>query len=382
MAKKITYGMVGGSIQAFIGNVHRSAIGLDSKAELAAGCFSSKPELNAETAEACFVDPSRVYADYKEMAKAEGARPDGIDFVVIVTPNHLHYEVCKEFLNAGINIACEKPLCFEIGQAEELAKLAKEKNLLFAVTYTYMGYTMVKVMREMIQNGDIGEIVSINAEYAQDWMLDQISADSAAEAELPTWRLDPKYSGPANCVGDIGTHIESTVHYVTGLEIKRLLATTNCFGYPLDFNANILLEYENGVNGSYWCTQLASGRSNGLMIRIYGTKGSLEWEQHYPDYVRHTPKNEPPQILSRGSGYITETAHGNSRLPFGHPEGLFVGFANIYRNFVNAVRKVKAGETPTAQDLDFPNVEDGLGGVKFVDAVVASAKNDSSWVTL
>ena len=381
MPKQVKYGMVGGDLKAFIGDVHRKAINFDTRAELTAGCFSRDRDMNKATGEEYCVDPSRLYDDFKTMAKAESARDDGIDFVVITVPNHVHYEICKEFLEAGVHVVCEKPLCFEIWQAEELLKLSRDKNLVLAVTYSYTGYTMVKVMREMFQNGEIGDVVTINGEFAQEWLLDQLDPSGEGK-ELSTWRMDPKIAGISNSMGDLGTHIEHMVHYVTGLKIKRLLATTDNFGHPLDFNAYVLMEYENGTKGTYWSSQIASGKLNGLQVRIYGTKGSLEWEQHYPDYLRFTPKNKPPQILSRGTGYLTGTAASNSRLPFGHPEGLFVGFANLYRNVISTVHKLKIGEKPSEQDLDFPTAEDGLSGVKFVHAVVESAKNDSSWVNI
>ena len=381
MPKLVKYGMVGGHINAFIGDVHRKAINFDARAELVAGCFSTNCDLNTATGEECSLDPTRVYGSYQEMAKAESSREDGIDFVSITVPNHIHYEVCKAFLEAGIHVVCEKPLCFEVWQAKELVKLSKEKNLILAVTYSYTGYTMVKVMREMILNGEIGDIITINGEFAQEWLLDQLDP-SGDGRELSTWRMDPKIAGISNSMGDLGTHIEHMVHYVTGLKIKRLLATTDTYGHPLDFNAYALVEYETGIKGTYWSSQLAAGKLNGLQVRIYGTKGSLEWEQHYPDYLRFTPKNKPPQILSRGTGYLTGPAAETSRLPFGHPEGLFVGFANIYRNIISAVYKLKTKQQPSQQDLDFPTAEDGLNGVKFVHAVVESAKNDSSWVNL
>ena len=382
MARNIKYGMVGGHVQAFIGDVHRKSINFDPRAELVAGCFSRDAELNKKTAEVYGIDSSRTYADYKAMAKEESSKDGGIDFVVVVTPNNTHYEICKAFLEAGIHVVCDKPLCFEVAEAEELVKLSKEKGLIFGVTYTYVGYAMVKVMREMVQGGVIGDIVNVNAEYAQDWLLGELDKDNKAESNIAVWRMDPKYSGAANCVGDIGTHIECTVAYVTGLRIKRLLAITNKFGYPLDFNANIILEYDNGVNGAYWCSQLAAGRANGLAVRVYGTKGSLEWEQHYPDYVRYTPAGEASRMLSRGCGYIKEDAGSYSRIPPGHPEGLYIGFANTYKNIISSVEKIKAGQKPDKNDLDFPNAEHGLDGVKFVHAVVESAKNNSAWVSL
>lgn len=380
MSKQIRYGMVGGDLHAFIGEVHRKAIAFDPRAELVAGCFSNIPEYNVETAETYGVDPERRYNSYQEMALKESQRPDGVDFVSICTPNFLHYEVAKTFLLHGINVVCEKPLCFEIGQGEELEALAAEKGLLFAITYTYTGYTMTKVMREMIAAGKIGEIAAINAEYAQDWLINELEPQEGIQENLSVWRKDPKFSGISNCVGDIGTHIENYVHYVTGLKIKRVAATTNCYNRTLDLNANMLIEYENGVNGAYWCSQIATGHLNGLVVRVFGSKGSLEWQQEHPDYLRYTPKGQAPQNLSRGDGYITEAAGACSRIPVGHPEGLYIAFANIYRNYITALIDKKAGRAPST--TDFPTVSDGLAGVRFIHAVVESAGHDSAWVSV
>lgn len=241
MAKDLKYGMVGGSIYAFIGEVHRKAINFDTRAELVCGCFSNVPAENEDTAKAYGIAPSRTYADYKEMARAEAAREDGIDFVSICTPNFLHYEIAKEFLLAGINVVCEKPLCFSVEEAQELEALAAAKDLIFAVTYGYTGNTMVKVAREMIAEGKIGKVVTVNAEYAQDWLLDELDESHAGQDKnLSVWRTDPKISGISNCVGDIGTHMENMVHYLTGLKIRRISATVNKYGHALDLNANML----------------------------------------------------------------------------------------------------------------------------------------------
>ena len=374
--------MVGGDLQAFIGEVHRKALNFDTRAALVAGCFSIDRDLNIQTAEAYAVDQSRVYFDYNEMAKAEAGREDGIDFVVITTPNHLHYAVAKAFLEAGIHVVCEKPLCFAVEEAQELEALSKEKGLILGVTYTYVGYAMAKVMREMVARGDIGEILNVNAEYVQEWLIDEVGGGGSDTAKLSVWRMDPKFSGISNCVGDIGTHIECMVNYVTGLKIKRLLATTNNFGQALDLNANIIVEYENGANGAYWCSQVAAGKLNGLVIRIYGSKGSIEWEQHHPDYVRFTPKGGAPQILSRGCGYISGEAAAYSRIPSGHPEGLIIAFANIYKNIITAIIQKKAGEEIVGAGLDFPDVEAGMDGVKFVHAVIESSNSGTAWVNL
>ena len=383
MAREIKYGMVGGSIYAFIGEVHRKALAFDTRAELVAGCFSNVESENIDTAKAYGVSAERTYKDYKEMAAAEAKRADKLDFVSICTPNFLHYEVAKEFLLAGINVVCEKPLCFAVEEAEELERLAKEKDLIFAVTYAYTGYVMPKVMKEMIAEGKIGTIAAIVAEYAQDWLIDELSPEKQGQTKnLSVWRTDPKFSGISNCVGDIGTHAENMIHYLTGLRMKRLMATTDNYGHALDLNANIIVEYEGGVRGQIWCSQIATGRMNGLVVRIYGSEGSLEWEQHFPDYVKFTPRGKATEILSKRNSYITEKAHAAARIPSGHPEGYYVAFANTYRNILNAVAKKKAGEQLTADDLDFPKVSDGVNGVKFVHAVIESSKKDGAWVNL
>ena len=380
MGKLLRWGMVGGGMDAFIGEVHRKAMALDPRVDFVAGCFSHSPEKNDAVGEAYSLDPDRVYAEYGEMAKKEAAREDGIDLVSITTPNDTHYEIAKAFLEQGIHVVCEKPLCFEVREAEELAALARERDLIFAVTYTYTGYAMSKVMREMIAKGRIGKIAAVSAEYIQDWLLDELTPGIRENPSV--WRLDPRHSGISNCVGDIGTHIENYVHYVTGLKIRRLCATANRFGRPLELNANMLVEFEGGVNGAYWCSQIAAGRLNGLCVRIYGDQGALEWEQQNPDELRFTPKGQATQTLSRGCGYLGEEAGALSRIPAGHPEGLMIAFANIYRNVVSTIIKKKRGEVPDEKERDFPTIEDGLNGVKFIRAVIDSAANGSCWVHL
>ncbi|ONI47223.1 oxidoreductase [Candidatus Epulonipiscioides saccharophilum] len=371
----LTYGMVGGSMSGFIGEVHRKAINFDPRAKMVAGCFSTDAIKNKQVQEVYSVD--RIYSNYAEMAQAEGERPDGIDFVVIVTPNSTHYDIAKHFLLNGINVVCEKPLCFSIEQAEDLERIVKEKNLVFAVTYTYTGYTLTRVMKDMIAEGKIGNILSVNAEYIQDWLLDEVTSPGSAN-NLSVWRKDPKLSGISNCVGDIGSHIENYIHYVTGLKIKRLLATTNTFGQKLDLNANIIVEYDNGANGAYWCSQVASGRLNDLYVRIYGDLGSLEWRQEQPDVLKYTPKGQATEVISRGTSYIKENSASEARVPSGHPEGLFVAFANIYRDVISDIIARKNNE-PFNKFCSYPSITDGLNGVKFIHAVIDSAKNNSGW---
>ena len=381
MSHLVRYGMVGGDESAFIGKVHRRAIGFDERIELVAGCFSaSSQEKNKKTGQVLRLNPARVYDTYQDMAQQEGQREDGIDFVSIVTPNVTHFDIAKAFLENGIHVMCEKPLTFTVQQAEELQKLAQQKNLLFGVNYSYTGYVLAKVMREMVAEGKIGKVISVNAEYPQEWLLDDLHPVEGQALSLSVWRKNPEIAGISNCVGDIGSHIENFVHYITGLKIKRLLATVNRFGQPLDLNANILVEYDNGANGAYWCSQVAAGNFNGLLVRIYGNEGSLVWEQERPEILLYTPRGEPTRTLTRGNTYLREQAAGFSQLPSGHPEGLHVAFANIYDAFIQAVLLHREGKD--SSHLDYPRIQEGIAGVKFVHAVVTSAAENSRWVSL
>ena len=339
MEKTVTYGMVGGDLKALIGECHRKGLGLDPRAQLVCGCFSAIPELNDECAEAYHVDKSRVYYDAEEMAKAEAGK---IDFVSICTPNFVHYSAAKAFLENGINVVCEKPLTLKVEEAEELVRIAKEKNLLFAVDYCYSGYVMCKVMKQMIERGDIGDIIAINADYLEGCFLPLLSEQDQVNARI--WRTDPKYSGISNTCADDGTHVEHLVNYVTGLKVKRLLATADTFGKKLDLNDNIILEYDNGAHGAYWFSQVACGSPNEINLRIYGSKGSLEWHQTRPDELRFAQAGKAAQTLYRNGDGIDVPAGQLGRMPMGHPEGFYVAIANIYRNFISALLKIKNGE--------------------------------------
>lgn len=378
----LRYGMVGGSLSSFMGNVHRKAIAFERDVILTAGCFSTQSTSNTETGEAFHLDQERVYSDFTEMAKKESSRDDCIDFVVIVTPNNAHYEPVKAFLEVGINVVCEKPLCLEAGQAEDLATLAEEKGVLFAVTYAYTGYAMAKYAKQLISEGKIGEVINVNAEYLQEWLLSQVEDSSGSTGSLSTWRTDPVKAGISNCVGDIGTHIESMVSYMTGLEVKRVSARIDRFGHALDLNANIMVEYSNGCPGIYTCSQVSAGYYNALNIRIFGSKGAIEWRQEAPDELKVTLLGEMPRTYARG----TDSIHGRgaelSRIPSGHPEGYFIAFANTYKIYTGALLKRLNGETLLADDLDFPTVRDGVAGVKFINAVIKSGDSDSAWVQL
>jgi predicted dehydrogenase len=376
---RLRYGMVGGGPGAFIGDVHRKSIALDGLAELAAGCFSRFPEKTLETGAALGLPRERLYKTFEEMAEAESKRPDKIDFVVIVTPNASHYPAARAFLSRGIPVVCDKPLTFEAAEAAELAALAKKNDLLFGVTYTYTGFPAVKHAREMIRQGDIGGIIYVNAEYPQDWLITPQEKEGSRQA---AWRTDPRLSGKSNCVGDIGSHIENMISYVTGLKIKSLCARLDRIlpGRVLDDNATIMVEYDNGAKGVYWSSQVAMGCDNALRFRIFGTKGSVEWRVEDPNYLTVSLLGKPRLTLSRGRDALYPHAQSYSRIPSGHPEGYFEALGNIYKTYIGALIKQKAGQPLTEADLDFPNAENGLEGVKFIGKCVESSEKGAVWV--
>jgi predicted dehydrogenase len=377
--KLLSYGMVGGGPGSFIGDVHRRAIALDGKCELVAGAFSSDYNKNLETGNDLGLAEERIYSDYQEMAEKESKREDGINFVSIVTPNFLHYDMAKAFLEKGISVVCEKPLTTELDQALELKKISKENGCLFAVTYTYTGHVMAKEARAIVQRGDIGDIRVVMGEYPQDWLVDTIEKEGSKQA---VWRTDPKQSGKSNCVGDIGSHIENMVSFITGLKIKKLVANLDIFGSGrnLDNNAEIIVKYDNGASGCYWCSQVAIGYDNALKVRIFGTKGTIEFEQENCNYLKVTMKGKPPQIYSRGCGYISPEAAAFSRIPSGHPEGLFEAFANIYSAFADALVKKLSGEKVDESKAGYPTIDMGIDGVRFITKSVESMEKGSVWV--
>lgn len=379
--KKLTYGMVGGGPGAFIGDVHRTALRLDDQATLVCGVFSRDAAKSEEFGVSLGLDPNRLYNSAEEMAQKESKRSDGIDFVVIVTPNAAHYGACKNFLHAGINIVCDKPLTLEYHEAQELVELANRQDLLFGVTYTYTGYPAVKQIRHLIQSGKIGDIRFVNAEYVQEWLATKSEEEGNKQA---AWRTDPAHSGKSNCVGDIGTHVENMVATMTDLRISRLSARLDKFvgGRQLDDNATIMVEYEGGAKGVYWSSQIAIGYGNALQVRIFGTKGTIEWAQETPDQFRLVTLEDASQTWYRGRDPFTDSAQKYSRLPAGHPEGVYEAFANIYRAFTNALRSKQAGNKINRQELEFPTVEAGAEGVRFVEACVESSEQGATWVTL
>lgn len=376
---QLKYAMVGGGVGAFIGDVHRKAIAMDGKARLVAGCFSQNYENTLKTGELLGLDRSRLYRNYEEMLRAEAAHPDRPDFFVIVTPNYTHYPIARLALELGFAVVCDKPLATSSQQAQELADLARKKDLLFCVTYTYSGYPIIKHLRHLIASGELGTIRFVAGEYPQEWLATLLEKTGQKQA---AWRTDPARAGISNCVGDIGSHIEHMVSYLTGLEIESLLARLDHFGEgrPLDDNASIMVNFKGGARGLYWCSQIAVGHDNGFRVRIYGTKGSVEWYQEDPNRAKVAYLDRPVGYISRGRDPMCPRAQALSRIPSGHNEGYFEAFGNIYSTFITALDKKLRGEPLSADDLDFPNAEEGVRGVRFIEKCVESSNRGCVWV--
>ena len=374
-SEKIRLGIVGGGIGAFVGSIHRIAARLDDRYELLAGALSSEPRRAADSAAELGIDPRRAYTSFEEMAKKEGKLKHGIEAVAIVTPNHLHCAVAKAFLEAGIHVICDKPLSSSLEDAEQIEKLVEGSGLIFAITYNYSGYPMVRHAREMVAAGKLGNIRVIQVEYAQDWLATNIEAEGHKQA---AWRTDPARAGTGGSIADIGTHAFHLAEFISGLEAKSLLADLDTFvaGRSLDDNANILLHYSNGAKGMLWSSQVASGQENALRIRLFGDKGGLEWDQEDPNYLQYRPLRETRQILTRGGPAVGETAARATRIPAGHPEGFLEGFANLYRDIADMIEASRTGKSLTTL---VPDVTDGVKGVRFVEKAVSSNAAGSIW---
>lgn len=379
MKRKMRMGMVGGGIGAFIGAVHRMAAAIDGEIELVCGAFSSNPEKSKKSGAELFLPEDRVYGSYEEMILKEKELPEGerMDFVSIVTPNHMHFPPAKLAVEHGFAVICDKPLCFSMEEAFELQKLVKEKNALFALTHNYTGYPMVKQAKAMIAAGELGKIRKIVVEYPQGWLSDFIEASGQKQA---AWRTDPTKSGKAGSIGDIGTHAENLAEYITGLKITEMCADLSTFveGRLLDDDGNILLHFDNGAKGVLHCSQISNGEENALNIRIYGEKGGLEWHQMEPNTLIYKTQ-EYQHILRTGKGDLHESSLAHTRIPAGHPEGYLEAFASIYRNFARALRANLSGGDLGPYDLDFPTVDDGVRGMAFVETVVQSSTSDEKW---
>ncbi|MBX2816972.1 MAG: Gfo/Idh/MocA family oxidoreductase [Saprospiraceae bacterium] len=373
--------MVGGGRGAFIGAVHRMAAAIDGQIELVCGAFSSDAEKSRLSGEDLFLPADRVYGSYAEMIEKEKALPanERMDFVSIVTPNHVHFPPAKMALENGFHVVCDKPLCFNMEEAHELAQLVKDTGLIFALTHNYTGYPMVKHAKQMIANGTLGEVRKIVVEYPQGWLSTKLEDSEQKQA---SWRTDPSKSGIAGSIGDIGTHAENLAEYISGLQIKELCADLSTFvpGRQLDDDGNVLLRFNNGAKGLLFCSQIAVGEENNLRIRIYGTKAAVEWRQQDPNdlVVRHL--DQPMQVLRTGVGDLAAAAQAHTRLPAGHPEGYLEAFASIYRNFAKHVQARLSGEEVDPV-YDFPTVEDGVRGMQFIYKVVESGQSDDKWTT-
>jgi predicted dehydrogenase len=383
MKRKLRMGMVGGGLTSFIGPVHRKAAGIDGEIELVCGAFSIIPGESKQTGEALYLNPARVYETYQEMfAKEKDLPPDQrIDFVSVVTPNHVHFGPSQMALESGFHVLVEKPIAFSLAEAKTLEKTVNKTGLLLGLTHTYTGYPLVKEARRMVADGMFGKIRKIYVEYPQGWLSTLLEKTGNMQA---SWRTDPKQSGMGGAIGDIGTHAANLAEYITGLQITEICAMLNTVvkGRHLDDDSSMLLRFSNGASGVLMATQVAAGEENNLNIRIYGEKGGLEWRQEEPNTMILKWLDRPKEIVRAGQGYLSDTAKAFTRTPAGHPEGYLEAFANIYRSFTRAVRDYKPGKKMNIAKYDFPDVADGVRGMNFVQTVVKSANSTRKWTTL
>ncbi len=377
MGERIRLGMVGGGQGAFIGGVHRIAARIDDRYALVAGAFSSTAERSAASGAELGIDPDRTYADFDAMAQAEAGRPDGIEAVSIVTPNHMHLPAAAAFLARGIHVICDKPLTGTVEDARAMARAAADSDALFVLTHNYTGYPMVRQARAMVEAGDLGEVRVVQVEYPQDWLADALEETGQKQAD---WRTDPARSGAGGAIGDIGTHALHLAGFVTGLALESVAADLQSFvpGRRLDDNANVMLRYVGGARGMLWCSQVAPGNENALRLRVYGSHGGLDWAQERPDHLWHSPLAEPTRLLTRAGPGAGAAATRVSRIPAGHPEGYLEGFATLYREAADAIEARRKGRDPDPA-VTYPGLADGLAGVAFVDACVRSSQSDGAW---
>lgn len=386
MARKMRMGMVGGGRGAFIGTVHRMAAAIDNEIELVCGAFSANPEKSRLSGADWYLPEDRVYGSYAEMFEKEAQLPEGerMDFVSIVTPNHMHYPVQKAALEAGFHVVSDKPITFSLEEAREIRDLVKSTGLLFGLTHNYTGYPLVKEARQIVQSGGIGAVRKVVVEYPQGWLATNLEADDQKQA---AWRTDPKRAGASCCIGDIGTHAENLAEYITGLQIDEICAefTTFVNNRELEDDANCLLRFKGGARGILFASQISIDEENGLNIRIYGETGGLIWKQEEPNTLIRTHIDQPRQVIRAGGNYagrLSDAALGASRTPAGHPEGYLEAFANVYKNFARTLRARLNAQQPTAEDLDFPTVDDGVRGMAFIKACVDSAKAGAAWTKI
>ncbi len=383
MKRKLRMGMVGGGLTSFIGPVHRKAMGIDGEIELVCGAFSIVPGESKETGAALYLDPNRVYETYQEMFEKESEMPADkrIDFVTVVTPNHVHFGPAKMALEHGFHVLVEKPIAFSVEEAKTLKKLVDKTGLILGLTHTYTGYPLVKEARSMVAKGAFGKIRKVYVEYPQGWLSTPLEKSGNLQA---SWRTDPKQSGMGGAIGDIGTHAANLAEYITGSNITEICAMLNAVvkGRMIDDDSSMLLKFENGATGVLLATQVAAGEENNLNIRVYGEKGGLEWKQMEPNTLLVKWLDRPTEVVRAGQAYLSDSAKAFTRTPAGHPEGYLEAFANIYRAFTKAVRDFKPGKKINAAKYDFPDVEDGVRGMNFVQTAVKSASSNRKWTKL
>ena len=381
MNRKLRMGMIGGGPGAFIGAVHRIAANMDGAIELVCGAFSSDPEKSKQAGEMLGLDPARVYGSYREMIRAEAALPasERMDFVSIVTPNHVHFEPAKLAMENGFHVVLDKPATFNLAEAKELESIVAATGKYFCLTHTYTGYPMVKEARQQLMSGKFGAIRKVYVEYPQGWLSANLEESGQKQA---AWRTDPTKSGIAGAMGDIGTHAFNLAEYVTGLEVKKICADVNTVvpGRKLDDDGAALLNFSNGASGVLFATQVAAGEENNVKIRVYGEKGGIEWKQEDCNTLLVKWLDKPTEIWRAGTGYLSSFAQHNSRTPAGHPEGYLEAFANHYRNFALAVIASMKGEVPQPEWLDFPGIRDGVRGMLFIEKVIESGRSEEKWV--
>ena len=376
-------GMIGGSLDAFIGAVHRKAAALDGNIELVCGAFSSDPKKSKATGDALFLDRKRVYGSYAEMIKGEKKLPKSkrMDFVSIVTPNHVHFGPAKMALENGFHVIIDKPLALSLAEAKQLKTAVSKSGLVLALTHTYTGYPMVKEARELVRTGKLGKIRKVYVEYTQGWLSTPLEKTGQKQA---AWRSDPKFSGLGGAIGDIGTHAANLAEYITGSDITEVCAEISSVvkGRLLDDDASMLLHFDNDASGILVSTQVAAGEENNLFIRVFGEKGGLEWRQEEPNTLILKWLDKPKEIYRAGMGYVSSSAKSNTRTPSGHPEGYLEAFANLYVAFANAVRDFRPGKKIDPRKYDFPDVKDGVKGMAFIEAVVKSSSSKQKWVKI
>jgi len=385
MSRKIRYGMVGGGRGAFIGGVHRIAAALDQQIELVCGAFSSDPKRSKASGKDLFLPAGRCYGSYQEMIEREAALPEGerMDFISIVTPNHMHFPPAKLALENGFHVLSDKPATFNLAEARALKKIIAQSKLLYGLTHNYTGYPLVKQARDMIREGKLGKLRKVVVEYPQGWLATRLEESGQKQA---AWRTDPKRSGAAGSIGDIGTHAENLAEYITGLKIKELAADITAFvkGRKLDDDGNVLLRFQGGAKGILHCSQISVGEENNLNIRVYGELGGLEWHQREPNTMLLKWLDQPMQVYRTGLGYLGANAAAATRTPPAHPEGYLEAFANIYKNFANhisaRIERRKLDKNDPA--LDYPKIDDGIRGMAFIEAVVKSSKSNAKWTPL